>query len=247
MKNNTIIISIILTIIVGLTNDLRAQETYTQGLNLVYIENTIKFTESEKELIIEIIENSEKEIRMLLPELPNNIKINLEIMSRNIDGVGGTTGRAQKHNPHGEVFVYISSLYPGGVQAAVKASLAYTIHHEFHHLARGWTMEGNKFEQGIDIAMVNEGLAVVFGEIYTQEFFEGNSIPKDVTKWVDEVLALPKDANYNTWMNQHPDGRLGIGYRSGNFIIREAMKKSEKNILEMSKLQPEEILKLAGY
>ncbi len=46
-----IIISIILTIILGLTNDLRAQETYTQGLNIVYIENTIKFTESEKETL----------------------------------------------------------------------------------------------------------------------------------------------------------------------------------------------------
>lgn len=247
MKKYTIVVAIILASITGLINDLDAQETYVQGLNIVYIENTIKFTKSERELIIGTIENSEKEIRRLLPALPNNIKINLEIMPRNIDGVGGTTGRAQKHNPDGEVFVYISNIYPGGVKAAVNASLAYTIHHEFHHLARGWTMVGNKFEQGIDIAMVNEGLAVVFGEVYTQEIFEGNSIPKDVAKWVDDVLALPKDANYNTWMNEHPDGRLGIGYRSGNFIIREAMKKSGKNILEMSKLQPEDILKLAGY
>ena len=48
-------------------------------------------------------------------------------------------------------------------------------------------------------------------------------------------------------MNQHPDGRMGVGYRSGNFVVREALRNSEKNILEMSKLEPKEILELAGY
>lgn len=246
MKTKTIIVSIFFTLILGL-NFLKAQSPSKTGINIVFKENSIKFTEPEKNLILKTIVQSEKEIRTLLPGLPINIKLVLEIMDRNIDGVGGTTGRAQKHDPDGEVYVYISSLYPNGVKGAVKASLANTIHHEFHHLVRGWTMIGNKFGQGIDNAMVNEGLAVVFAENYTKQIFEGNSIPKDVEKWVDEVLALPKNANYNKWMNQHPDGRMGVGYRSGNFVIRKAMRNSGKNILEMSKLEPNEILVLAGY
>ena len=108
-------------------------------------------------------------------------------------------------------------------------------------------MVGNKFGQGIDIAMVNEGLAVVFAENSTKQIFEGTSFPEEVVNWVDEILALPKNANYNDWMNQHPDGRMGVGYRSGNFVVRKAMKDSGKNILEMSKLDPQEILELAGY
>lgn len=246
MKHYYLIISIVFSIITGL-NNLNAQETNKQGLNITYIENSIEFTELEKELINEIIVQSEKEIRLLFPAIPKNIKVILEIMPRNIDDVSGTTGRAQKHRPNGEVYVYISSLFPGGAKAAIKASFNYTIHHEFHHLARVWAMEDNKFDQGIDIAMINEGLAVVFGESYTQQILEGHSIPKDVKKWVDEILALPKDANYNKWMNQHTDGRMGIGYRSGKFVVLKAMKNSEKNILELSELQPEEILELAGY
>lgn len=228
-------------------NFINAQSSSITGLNIVFEESSFKFTEPEKDLITKTIVLSEKEIRILLPELPKNIKIFLEIMDRDLYAVGGSTGRAQKHEPDGEVYVYISNLYPNGIEGAVKASLAYTIHHEFHHLVRGWTMIGNKFGQGIDIAMVNEGLAVVFAENSTKQIFEGNSFPKEAVNWVDEILALPKNANYNDWMNQHPDGRMGVGYRSGNFVIRKAMKDSGKNILEMSKLDPQEILELAGY
>ncbi|MDN3643087.1 hypothetical protein QWY87_10265 [Lutimonas halocynthiae] len=46
---------------------------------------------------------------------------------------------------------------------------------------------------------------------------------------------------------EHPDGRTYIGYRTGNFLARQAMKKSGKSILELSNLMPKEIIKLAGY
>ena len=246
MKNTALFLLTLCAILTGISKSY-AQQADPNGLSFEFVENSISFTKADKALIEQTVTESEKSIRTLLPELPENIKVILEIMPRNIDQVGGTTGRAQKFDPYGEVFVYISSEYPGGVEAAVNASLTYTIHHEFHHLARGWTMEGNKFERGIDIAMVNEGMAVVFGEIYSQEILEGNSIPDEAEAWIAEVLELPKDANYNTWMNEHPDGRQGIGYRSGNYLIRKAMEKSGKNILEMSELQPEEVLVLAGY
>tara|TARA_B110000503_G_C7134443_1_gene408220 strand:+ start:1652 stop:1798 length:147 start_codon:yes stop_codon:yes gene_type:complete len=48
-------------------------------------------------------------------------------------------------------------------------------------------------------------------------------------------------------MGEHPDGRTYIGYRTGNYLIRKAMKLSGKNILELSDLMPNEIIKLTGY
>ncbi len=246
MKFFKIILSSLFAFILSL-NLIQAQKTSKKGLDLVYVETSIEFSKTEKELIHKTISESEKQIRKLLPALPKNIKVIIEAMPRNIDAVGGTTGRAQKRIPDGEVYVYISSVYPGGIEAAVNASLTYTIHHEFHHLARGWTMEKNKYGPGIDIAMVNEGMAVVFAEVYTNQILKGNQPPKESEDWIKEILELPKDANYNTWMNQHPDGRLGIGYRSGNYLIRKAMKKSGKDIVELSKIEPQEILKLAGY
>lgn len=217
------------------------------NVTIEYNEDNFEFNTSEKKLIEEIIINAEIDIRKLMPSLPQKITVKLSIMDRNLDIVGGTTGRTQKHKPNGEVYVYLSNLHPGGVQGAINASLKYLIYHEFHHLARGWAMEDNEYGPGISTAMVNEGLAVVFAEDYTQTILEGHAFPDYVDSWVKEIMELPKDANYNSWMNMHPDGRLGVGYKSGHYVIREALKNSKKTILELSELTPEEILKFAGY
>lgn len=55
----------------------------------------------------------------------------------------------------------------------------------------------------------NEGLATVFAEEYTGAYFdEAYSYPEDAATWLKEILALPVDADYSTWMmGEHPDGR----------------------------------------
>ena len=130
--------------------------------------------------------------------------------------------------------------------AGAQTGLAATIYHEFHHLARGWTIEGNKFGPGIVTAAINEGLANVFSETYTKTAFEGNAYPNDVKEWFEEVLTLPLDANYNQWMNEHPDGRIAIGYRVGSYIIHQAMTATNRSILELSNISPDDILVLAN-
>lgn len=130
---------------------------------------------------------------------------------------------------------------------SVQTGLASTIFHEFHHLDRGWTIEGNRFGAGIPIAAINEGLASVFAETYTGVYFdEAYGYPADVYLWLDEVLALPRDADYETWvMGSHPDGRTSIGYRVGRYIVHEAEANSGEDIIALSELTPEEILALA--
>ncbi|MCB1025211.1 MAG: hypothetical protein KDB79_12520 [Acidobacteria bacterium] len=214
------------------------------GLVIVFDEKDHQFSGAEKQLIENIIVSSEKKVRALLPSLPENIKVTLIAIDRNIDIVGGVSGRA---DAPGEVIIEISKVFPGGITAASKTGLSTTVFHEFHHLSRGWTINGNKFEQGISIAVINEGLAVVFAEIYTGVKQEGNSYTNEAAKWATEILSLPKDANYAEWMFEHPDGRTAIGYRTGNYIIHQAIANSGKTILELSKLSPDEIWKLAGY
>ena len=140
-----------------------------------------------------------------------------------------------------------SSVFPGGISAAAQSALSSTIFHEFHHLDRGWTIQGNKFGAGIPIAAVNEGLASVFAEEYTGVYFEAAfSYPENAAEWLEEILALPVDADYSTWMmGEHPDGRNSIGYRVGRYIVHQATANSGKSILELSSLAPKEILRLA--
>jgi len=218
------------------------------GLEVVFQEDNVQFLPAQKRVIHESIAKSEKEVRNLLPVLPADIKVIVEIVDWDLDKVGGVTGRTETNSP-AIVAIQLSEKFNGGISSAIEVSLESTIYHEFHHLSRGWAIQDNQFEPGISIAMVNEGLAVVFAEEYTGGIFEENHIPEEVDgdAWVKEILALPKYADYQEWMFEHPDGRTSIGYRSGSFLIRKVMADTGKNILELSRYSPKEIIKLAGY
>ena len=53
----------------------------SKRLDLVFEEGTDNFTEFEKKLAIDIITDSEKEVRKLLPNLPKGIKVIVIIRS----------------------------------------------------------------------------------------------------------------------------------------------------------------------
>lgn len=216
-------------------------------VDVVFQEDALQFTELQKAFIHKVISNSEEEVRDLLPKLPDSIKVIVEAVDWDLDIVNGVTGRTETNNPP-LVLVQISHNYKGGVIDSVYQGIKSTIFHEFHHLSRGWAIQDNKFSYGIPNAMVNEGLAVAFTEIYTGNINEVNAYTDEADHWVQEILALPLDASYADWvMGEHPDGRTYIGYRTGNFLIRKAMTMSGKNILELSEFTPEQIINLAGY
>ena len=165
--------------------------------------------------------------------------------SGTLDIVGGVFGRAEAP---GLVTINLSTASKGGVIGSAKNALESSVFHEFHHLAMGWTMTENKYGNpaGIPIATVNEGLASVFSETYTEQYFaKAMGYPEDVHSWIAEILALQIDANYSHWVSGfHPDGRTVIGYRLGRYVVHQAQKESGKGILELSKLEPMEILSL---
>ena len=178
----------------------------------------------------------------LLPGLDERIRVTVRTIDRDLEPVGGVAGRA---DAPGEVLIELSILYPGGLGEAVRVGLPSVLYHEFHHLVRGWTIRENRFGPGIPVAMVNEGLASVFADTYSGTTFERFDYPENVAEWLDELLQLPLDADYNTWMNDHPDGRVAVGYRTGRYVIHEALRRSGRSILELSELSPAAILALA--
>ena len=127
------------------------------------------FSDDEKQLITDLIRRAEQEVRALLPTLPDVIEVTAMVIDGNVDIVEGVTGRA---DAPGKVLIEISSVFPSGTTAAAQSALSSTIFHEFYHLGRGWTIQGNKFGPGIPIAAVNQGLASVFAEEYTGVYCE---------------------------------------------------------------------------
>jgi len=216
------------------------------SLQIVFEESDgYKFNNAEKELIRGIVIESEAAVRKLLPTLPSEIEIIIAQIERNIDTVGGVTGRA---NAPGKILLQLSRAFPGGISGAARSALELASYHELHHLDRGWTIQENKFGPGIPIAAVNEGLASIFSEEYTGVYFpESYGYPDEADQWLEEILALPVDASYSDWVGgEHPDGRDAIGYRVGRYIVHQATAYSGKDVIELSLLSPNEILALAN-
>lgn len=225
----------------------RSKPSRSMNVTIVFQDSAFPISGTQKEVIREVISTSEREVRELVPKLPDSIEVVVEQVDWNLDGVGGVTGRAESNRPP-QVMVQISKQYQAGKPEAIRSGLKATLFHEFHHLSRGWAIQDNAFGPGIPNAMVNEGLAVVFSEMHTGTAYDSNGYGEVTDHWVREILDLPLDASYADWvMGEHPDGRTYIGYRTGNFLIRKAMTRSGKNILDLSELSPEAILRLAGY
>ena len=216
-------------------------------LTIVFDNKDHQFTEAEVNEITDIIQRTTTEVRGLLPQLSDSIEVQVNTISRNLDMVGGVFGRAEAP---GVVSIFLSTASKGGISGAAQAALRACIFHEYHHLAVGWTMVENKYgnPSGIPIAAVNEGLASVFAETYTDQYFpKAMDYPENVAEWFPEVMALPKDANYGHWVGGlHPDGRSVIGYRLGRFIVHQAAEASGKNIQQLTMMHPNEILEIAS-
>ncbi len=203
-----------------------------------------QFTDQQKAAIKLVTYNTLTKMRQLMPQLAPSIQFTIQIIDRDLSKVHGITGRADRPD---EVEISLSHTYKGGLDKVIEDGLAVTLFHELHHTVRGWTIYGNKFDQGIDIAIINEGLADVFAELQVGYPHGSYTEVVDYEAWTKEILALPKNANYGKWMFSHPDGREAIGYRTGAYLIKKAMKSSGKGILALSKMSVEAIYKLAGY
>lgn len=239
------IIAIITMLVMSSAN--ANEKTKTTGtITTIFSTKGYDFNESEMNVIHSIIVHAESRVRTLLPNLDKAITVHINAIDRDMDIVGGVFGRAEAP---GEVGFYLSTKTKGGVVASATTSLTSATFHELHHLARGWTMRENKFGNpaGIPVATVNEGLASVFADTYTNEYFDkAYGYPDNAAEWLDEIMKLPKDANYGHWVGGfHPDGRFAIGYRVGRYVVHQAMKNSGKSILELSEISPQAILDFA--
>ncbi|MDG1752685.1 MAG: DUF2268 domain-containing putative Zn-dependent protease [Thalassotalea sp.] len=223
------------------------ESTKNENIKTTFIyQNSEKatFSTQDKKEIQKVVQTTITKMYKLMPELAAKINFNIRLIDRDLTMVYGVTGRADKKD---EIEISLSSTYQGGISQAIKDGLVGTVFHELHHTVRGWTMYDNKFPQGIDTASINEGLADVFAEIQIDRSMNRMSTNINFDVWVEEIKALPKNANYGDWMGLHPDGREAVGYRTGAYIVKRAMKNSGKDIIAMSKLSVEDIYILAGH
>ncbi|WP_371185839.1 DUF2268 domain-containing putative Zn-dependent protease [Thalassotalea maritima] len=224
-----------------------SQGSTDEGPQFTFVASaTADFTAAQQERIKKLTVKVITKMRKSFPALSNKIHFNMLMVDRDLTLVNGVAGRADRANA---IEINISSLYAGGVDKAIEDSLTVALFHELHHVVRGWLVLENKFEHGIDIAAINEGLAEVYSELEAGHPHGNYSTTADFDAWTKEILALPVEAHgkYAQWMFQHPDGRQAIGYRTGAWIVKKAMATSGKGIVELTQMSVKDIYALAGY
>lgn len=119
-----------------------------------------------------------------------------------------------------------------------------TVFHEMNHAAR---FNIPLWHKSFLDHCVFEGLATVFARDRAGDnALWGQYDEKDVKRWLEEVKKHADMSNYGDYMFKHPDGRRWIGYKTGTYIIDQAVKKSGKSVEQLSELQCKDILRLAG-
>jgi uncharacterized protein YjaZ len=119
----------------------------------------------------------------------------------------------------------------------------YTVFHEMNHAVR---FNVRVWHESFLDNCVFEGLATVF-----ERDQAGHDAPwakydeSDTERWLQEIKQAGKSIDYDAYMYKHPDGRRWIGYKTGTYIIDRALKNSGKTVTDLTKLENEEILKLA--
>jgi uncharacterized protein YjaZ len=201
-----------------------------------------EFSDEEKKTVIAITIAAEKEIRILLPQLPEIIL--LSVMTG--QDVIPTTGEVGLCMAPGYVRWIVDPKLKESVNEIAKASLRSTLFHECHHLVRGFVMYGGKPIRSFMDVVINEGLATVFERDASGSNPEWGRYPADVENWVNELQQLPLSVPYEEWMIRHPDGRSYIGYKVGTYIVDRAIKNSGVSAADFVLTTTEEIFELSG-
>src|ERR1043166_9535998 len=116
------------------------------------------FAENVRLAVQRVCEASERELRVLLPGLPPRNELHVVAGTRVIPETG-ETGYAV--TPRLIVWI-IDPTRSKEVESIVRSRLRYTLFHEFHHLVRGWVMDGGEPLESFMHGVVCEGLATAF-------------------------------------------------------------------------------------
>jgi uncharacterized protein YjaZ len=202
------------------------------------------FAIEDKQLIRDIATQTERDVRKVLPQLPQS----LYLRTRNSKDVIAETGASAQASPPGQISWSVDASRTEGVSAIVRAHLRVTLFHEMHHLARGAVTSVVRTDAPIVDRAITEGMATAFARDFAKAPpLPWAQYPAEVGTWVEEFIALPPNAHIGRWMFNHEDGRRWIGYRVGLYLVDQAIRGSGKTSAELVGASSAQIIELAGY
>ncbi len=193
------------------------------------------FSRTERSAIEAVAERAARDVRILLPGLPAELRLTVQTGTKVIPETGET---AEVGVPTSSVYWTVDPSHDGGVIGVVDAQLRATLFHEFYHLVREAALTPSSLP---DLA-VHEGLATAFERDFGGAPTPWGEYPTDVAHWTMEFLALPSGAPRRQWMHQHPDGRRWIGFKVGTYLADRAVVASGLSLAQLATVPTERIV-----
>jgi hypothetical protein len=224
-------------LVVVLTCALSACADTTGGVRTQFF-GSYPFSATERRTIARIAGAAAVEVRRHLPALAKQITLEVHsgkdvIPELGAGAVAGAMGDWIRWT--------VDADHPDGVAKIAEAHLRGALFHEFHHLVRGTTLP----PQTLIDRVVFEGMASAFERDFAGVSYPWAQYPSEVSNWVDELLKLPPDATRADWLSQHPDGHRRIEYKTGTYLVDQAMKRLNRSSADLVATPADDVLAAA--
>jgi uncharacterized protein YjaZ len=199
-----------------------------------------KEIQSSEEILM-LLSKWEQEVRQLLPTLPqfNTVFNNTWLIPDT-----GTGGFARSKDQI-ELAFDLHFLDKDRQLDDLKGSLF----HECYHLVQGFVSDDYSYDKvtALDNA-IYEGAATVFEKVHTKSQPKWGEYPErpKALEWLELIRNLGTDVNYSKWKFYHPElDERWILYRTGSFIIDEALNNNDVKIENLATMPPSDIFRLS--
>ena len=220
------------TLIVGVA--FAACRDATMGVRTQFV-GAYAFTPPERRLIARIAGDTTREVRQHLPALPAQITLRVQ-SGKDVIPETGESGTAMP--PDWIVFI-VDPEHPDGVTKIAEKHLRAALFHELHHLVRATTLPPHTLMDRI----VFEGMATAFERDLAGANYPWGHYPGDVSKWIDDLNALPSDDSREEWVSSHPESRW-LKYKVGTYLVDQAMKRVSRSSAELVSAPTHDILSI---
>ena len=194
------------------------------------------FSRAELTVIQEIADDTTREVRRLLPGLPDALVLEVFPADDVIEELGY---KGEEMNQ--TVYWGVNPHYGEGVAAIAEAHLRAFLFQSFLSLVRYQAVEDWSHPERV----INAGLRTVFARDFAGTTDPWTNYPPEVSDWVTELMAVPGGAQTNPWRSRQPDGRRWIGIKAGTYLVDLAIQASGREVVDLVSTPADEIIRMA--
>lgn len=208
-------------------------------MKIHFADSSYKINADFKKKYIAEIEEAYKQVSKLLPF--GSKHVNFFVQPREYGLIEETQDNGHAHNSEFLEFAFNPTVDEKGLKVILDDIKA-TVFHEMNHAARyNIPIFHTKFLDNC----IMEGLATVFERDYGGSKPPYGEYPENVADWAQELIDKNDSFSWQEYSFDHPDGRRWIAYKVGTYIVDDAVKNSGKTVIELTKMECGDILKLA--